>query len=131
MRQKLNDTYRKAAEEFARRVTSALEDKIDSIVLYGSAARGEATRDSDIDVLVISPDPKVTRERISRIRGDFTYERNFDFLISLFQVGRDQFYEFRDLGSPFVEELSDAGVILYDNGTFSLEARAVPSGVEI
>lgn len=40
-------------EEFVRRVLERYEDKIDSIILFGSVARGEAKEDSDIDILVI------------------------------------------------------------------------------
>ncbi len=36
------DRYRAAASEFARRLTDALGDRVDSIVLYGSTARGDA-----------------------------------------------------------------------------------------
>ena len=36
-----------------RRVRRKYEDKIDSIILFGSVARGEAKEDSDIDILVV------------------------------------------------------------------------------
>jgi uncharacterized protein len=65
MRQKLNETYRNVAVEFAQRVASALGDQVDAIVLYGSVARGEAKRDSDIDILVVSPQPEVVRKQVS------------------------------------------------------------------
>ena len=45
--------YQKVADEFARRALEKYRDKIDSIILFGSAARGEAREDSDIDILVI------------------------------------------------------------------------------
>ena len=40
--------YREAVEEFVRRVLERYKDKIDSIILFGSVARGEAKEDSDI-----------------------------------------------------------------------------------
>lgn len=119
MRRKLNDLYRNAAEEFADRVTSALGDQVDSMVLYGSVARGKAKRYSDVDILVISPDPQATRKSVSQVRGAFTYERNFTFFISLVHFSREEFYKLRQLGSPFIENVVNEGVILYDNGTFS------------
>ena len=119
MRQKLNELYRKAAEEFANRVTAALGDQIDSIVLYGSVARGKAKRDSDIDVLVIDPNPGLTREKISEICSDFSYERDYTFFISLAHFSRDEFHKLWQMGSPFIKEVVKEGLVLYDNGTFS------------
>ena len=119
MREKLNNAYREAAGEFADRIASVLGDQIDSIVLYGSVARGEATEDSDIDILIISPDAEKVRSKVSQIRGDFAYERNYDFFISLIDYTRDEFYRIKALGSPLIEKLTHDGVILYDNGIFS------------
>ena len=45
--------YQEAVNEFVRRVKEKYEDKIDSIILFGSVARGEAKEDSDIDVLIV------------------------------------------------------------------------------
>jgi len=39
------------------------------IILFGSAATGKMTRDSDIDLLVVEPAPGDTRERSVQIRG--------------------------------------------------------------
>lgn len=74
MRQTLQTIYRTAAEEFAPRVTSALGDQVDALVLFGSVARGEATPSSDIDMVIIGPSPAATRETIGWIRTDLTYE---------------------------------------------------------
>ena len=45
--------YQEAVDEFVRRARERYKDKIDSIILFGSVARGEAKEDSDIDILVI------------------------------------------------------------------------------
>jgi len=45
--------YQEAVKEFVRRAKEKYEDKIDSIILFGSVARGEAKEDSDIDVLIV------------------------------------------------------------------------------
>lgn len=119
MKQKLNEKYKKAAVEFAQRVASALGDQVDAIVLYGSVARGEAKRDSDIDIMVVSPDPQRTREKLSEIRSDFAYEQNYTFFISLVHYSREEIYKLRQIGSPFIQNVIREGVILYDNGTFS------------
>jgi predicted nucleotidyltransferase len=45
--------YQKAVDEFVQRALSRYGTQIASIILFGSVARGDATEDSDIDILVI------------------------------------------------------------------------------
>jgi predicted nucleotidyltransferase len=47
-------------EEIVRRIRTVANP--DKIILYGSAATGEMTKDSDIDLLIVEPDPPNTRE---------------------------------------------------------------------
>ncbi len=54
-------------DEIVRRVLTVA--KPDRIILFGSAATGEMTRDSDIDLLIVEPDPGDRREVSVRI-GD-------------------------------------------------------------
>jgi len=47
------ERYRKAIDEFVDKAMERYGDRIESIILFGSVVRGEADRDSDIDVLVV------------------------------------------------------------------------------
>src|SRR6478609_3849543 len=61
-------------DEIVRRVLAVARP--DRIILFGSAATGWMTRDSDIDQLVVEPAPANTRERSVEIRdavGDIGY----------------------------------------------------------
>jgi uncharacterized protein len=51
--------------EIVRRVLSAT--KPDKIILFGSAATGQMTRDSDIDLLIVEPDTSDQRSEYVRI----------------------------------------------------------------
>ncbi|MDO8689904.1 MAG: nucleotidyltransferase domain-containing protein [Dehalococcoidia bacterium] len=123
----MNVFYRNAAEEFARRVTSALKNRIDSVVLYGSVGRGRATRGSDIDILVIAPDVDAIRPSLDETSNDFMYERGYAFFISTLYLDRDELQNLVRLGSPFIDAVLDQGAVLYDNGTLSTIRKRIPA----
>ena len=50
-------------QEIVRRILTVAEP--DRVILFGSAASGQMTRDSDIDLLVIEAEPENTRVRAS------------------------------------------------------------------
>jgi uncharacterized protein len=52
--------------EIVRRVLSVARP--DAIILFGSAAAGQMTKDSDIDLLIVEPAPSNTHERSVQIR---------------------------------------------------------------
>jgi len=61
-------------DEVVRRVLTVARP--DRIILFGSAATGQMTADSDLDLLVVEPEPANTRDRSVRIRralGDVRY----------------------------------------------------------
>jgi len=51
------DLTRQILEEYRRKLTVLLDDDLDSVVLYGSRARGDAVKGSDIDLLCIMKRP--------------------------------------------------------------------------
>ncbi|MCK4304300.1 MAG: nucleotidyltransferase domain-containing protein [Candidatus Eisenbacteria sp.] len=53
-------------EEIVRRILAAAAP--DKIILFGSAATGQMTRDSDIDLLIVEPDPGDRRKESVRLR---------------------------------------------------------------
>ena len=54
-------------DEIVRRVLSVARP--DKIILFGSAATGQMTRDSDIDLLIVEPAPENIHEKRVEIRG--------------------------------------------------------------
>ena len=123
------DRYRAAAEEFARRVTDALGEQVDSIVLYGSVARGEAGPQSDIDVLVVGPNTTFFWNSVGEIAYDLTDERDFTFVLSEFLLDREQLMELNRIGTPFIRNVISEGEVIHDNGIFSrVRSRATEVG---
>lgn len=64
----LNSTEKKALVEIMERVSKLF--KVERYVLFGSKARGNATPDSDIDLLVITRDPLSWKQK-ERITMEF------------------------------------------------------------
>jgi len=52
-----DNRVRVIVSQYRERLHDVLGDALDSVVLYGSQARGEATSDSDIDVLCLMKHP--------------------------------------------------------------------------
>lgn len=115
--QKLQRRYEKILETFRSRALKELGDRIHLIILYGSVARGEATKDSDIDVLVVSRDKEV-EEKISDVGYEVDFENNFETFITPIYLTTDELEHRVKVGSPFILEILKEGVILYDDGTF-------------
>lgn len=83
-------------------------ERIKRVILYGSHARGEATKDSDVDVLVVvdlSLDPREVEDSLS----DFLYDiiLNEGELFSVIAVSEERFESYR---SPFMLNVKKEGV---------------------
>ena len=113
------NTHRAVVEEFTQRVVSTLGDQVESVILYGSVARGDAGPESDIDILVICPDTKYCWDVVSDVADDIVYQNRYTLLVSEVCYSRADFVELRRIGAPFIKNVLDEGVPLHDNGTFS------------
>ncbi len=84
-------------------------DGIKKVILYGSCARGEATKDSDIDVLVLvdeSLNPFEVRESLSDLLFDILLEEGE--LVSVMAIPENLFENY---DSPFMLNVRKEGVI--------------------
>ncbi len=84
-------------------------EKIKRIILYGSYVRGETTRDSDIDILVLvdeSLNPFEVRESLSDLLYDILLEEGE--LVSVIAVPEDFFESYN---SPFMLNVKKEGVV--------------------
>ena len=91
-------------------------DKVHSIVLFGSVARGEATADSDIDLLVIYDGSFDTQSRFNDMVYDIDMENGvFTQLVFFKPEGFEREVRWR---SYFSQDVISQGVVLYDDATF-------------
>lgn len=98
----------KAVNEF---VEKAKKLDVEKVILYGSAARGEYVPEkSDIDILVVGD--RGIRESLLDISYDIGLESNV--LIMAIVKPRKNFEQELKWGSPFLENVMEDGVMLYE-----------------
>ena len=96
----------KLAKEVRKRLTNELGQPV-KVILFGSQARGDATKYSDIDLLVVLPSvDKKTRKLISNV----AWEVGFDAgkIISTFPTTKDEMNYYAI--SPFYRSIKEEGV---------------------
>src|SRR5437870_748093 len=83
-----------AIAEFSTRVRTTLGSRVARLVLFGSHARGDATEDSDVDILVVIEDLRSADAReIDGIVGDILTRE--DVLLSPLVLSASRFGELR------------------------------------
>ena len=93
------------AKEFAKTIKS---DDIKLIMLFGSVARGEDTEESDIDILIVSPNADDLRYKINRIAVDIILEK--DEVISPHLMTEEHFNKTRN--NSFLTNVLNEGVVI-------------------
>jgi uncharacterized protein len=86
------------------------QERLDRVILFGSQARGEATEDSDIDVLIVLDDPvnaSVEIRQTSEFIAQLCLEHNV--LISRFFMARSRF-EIEN--TPLLRNIRREGILL-------------------
>jgi len=95
-------------KEIVRRVLSVASP--DKIILFGSAATGEMTRDSDIDLLVVEPQPDDRRRESVRI-GDAL--RGMGFPFDVIVIASDWFEASKNVIGGIAYPANKYGKVIY------------------
>lgn len=85
-------------------------DRLDKTILFGSQARGEATENSDIDILIVLKGQVNYGEEIKRT-GEFISDLSleYDQVVSRLFIDTDRFYQ---MNSPLLMNIRKEGIIL-------------------
>ena len=108
---KLTLKEKKVIEEFEKRVKDKFADEIVKIVVFGSRARGEAGKNSDIDILVItSSDDWRKGDEIREIGYDL--DEHIDYRLSIQVISESHMNYLRSNGFQFIKNIESEGVVI-------------------
>jgi len=96
-------------QEIVQRILSVT--KPDRIIVFGSAATGQMTRDSDIDLLVVAPSPRNTIEERVRLRRSL---RGLGFPFDVFIIATERFEESKDIFGGIAYPAHKYGRLIYE-----------------
>ncbi len=83
----------------------------EQVVLFGSYAYGTATKDSDVDLLVIMPHKGKGWRLAGKIRGRVRPKFPLDLLVR----SPEQIRQRLTLGDCFLKEIAEKGKVLYES----------------
>jgi predicted nucleotidyltransferase len=81
------------------------------VILFGSYAKGNATEDCDVDLLVVAPTKERFFERMASVRRLIRDLRD-GLAVSPIVLTPGELEKRRQAGDPFVQEILDTGVSL-------------------
>ena len=96
-------------QEIVRRILAVASP--DKIILFGSAALGKMTRGSDIDLLVVEPDPSDRRGEYVRIRRAL---RGMGYPFDIILISTQWFEESKDVIGGIAYPADKYGKVIYE-----------------
>ena len=95
----LNDLQKEKDEKFLQR-----------LVLFGSKARGDSKRDSDIDLLAIVKDKKAEEKIYESVAKTLSL---FNIYLSVKTFPQKEFERLTRFGTPFLKNVNKEGIVLW------------------
>ena len=97
-------------QEIVRRIPGVC--RADRIILFGSAATENMNRDSDIDLLVMEPDPGNTRDEAWRLREAIG---NVGFSVDVIVMATQRFEEEKNVIGGIAYPANKYGKVVYED----------------
>ena len=114
MKKLQNKELEKVLGELADMLQEVYRDKLKAVILYGSAARGTATNESDIDIMILvdgtDQELKCFEDKLNNVSTDISLK--YLKVFSIIDVSYQEFTSWMEI-SPFYRNVSEEGVVLY------------------
>ncbi len=109
-----DEKLREILQEMGELLKSVYGNRLKAVILYGSAARGTQTEDSDIDVMILvdGTDEQLREynERLSDISTELALK--YVKVFSIIDVKYQEYQEWKTV-SPFYKNVDREGVVVY------------------
>ena len=101
-------TIRKSLAEFKKEIEELYGERLKDVVLYGSWARGKATEESDIDLLIVLEGEIIPGLEIDRMIDIITdINLSYNVLISVYPVSEE---DYATMNSPILLNVRKEGI---------------------
>ena len=101
-------------EQYVAEVKKIYGSHVREIILYGSYARGDFSKDSDVDIMILLDISDLELKTYSRALSYMTYDFNMDNDLDIKPIAKNQahFEKWVD-NYPFYSNIQREGVVLY------------------
>lgn len=115
---KIPDKVNSIIQEFILEVNKILGNRVKKIILYGSYARGDFNKKSDIDIMILTDlkDDEMYDYfvKVSDLAYDIEYDNNFNITLSPLIKNIDKFNYWLE-ALPFYMNVQKEGVVLSES----------------
>lgn len=88
--------------------------ELQTVILYGSYARGDFQSDSDIDIMILVNLPDEEIQRKSHVLSNLTFDYNFEYNLMIMPIAKNKGHFEKWLRAyPFYNNIKREGVELY------------------
>lgn len=111
---KIPNNVKSIIEEFTNKVTELFGSHLEQIILYGSYARGDYDKNSDVDIMILTDlnDKEIIKYRMKIRDIACDLELDNDIIISPLVRNIDKYNERTDI-VPFYMNIQKEGVVVH------------------
>lgn len=110
----MDTALQKRLNEYTQGICNIYGNDLKSVILYGSYARGDNRKDSDIDIMILvsltEEQIQISREKVSIYTYDFNMENGIEIMPAVKDV---QHFQYWSKVHPFYRNIQKEGVELY------------------
>lgn len=98
--------------ELVEGLKDIFNDRLVSIILYGSVARGTNTDESDVDIAIILKDSKSLSVQEKLVDFTLDLDLKYDKVFSVIDIDYEEFLKWENI-LPFYKNVKKDGVVLW------------------